>query len=74
MHPHIISDTYEDIGVPTGYLCISSGQFVIYQSLRKGLVNRAFSHLWAALKIYDTGQPFHDVVDWPILLQEEYHD
>jgi hypothetical protein len=74
MHPHIISKKYEDIEAPTGDLCISAGQFAIYQSLRKGLINRAFSHLWTALRLYDTGMPFFDVEDWPLLLKEAHHD
>ncbi len=70
MHPHAIDKKHEDIQVPTAPLCISSGQFVIYQSLRKGYINKAFSHLWKALQTYDTGTPYHDVEDWPLLLKE----
>jgi hypothetical protein len=74
MHPHIISFNYDDIECTTGELCISSGQQVIYQSLRKGLVNKAFVHLWLALKMYGTGSSFCTINFWPQFLEEKSHD
>lgn len=70
IHPHICQDEYLDIGLHVGELCISNGQNIVYQSLRKGFINKAFVHLWAALKIYGTGKPFFKIEDWPSLLKE----
>lgn len=70
IHPHILLCDYSDITFPVGELCISSGQFVIYQSLRKGIISRAFAHLWAALHVYGTGQPFLSVCHWPQIREE----
>jgi hypothetical protein len=74
IHPHITLCNHEDINFPVGELCISAGQFVIYQSLRKGLINMAFSHLWTALHVYGTGQPFCPVEFWPSFVEESNND
>ncbi|MEN9920755.1 MAG: hypothetical protein RL538_648 [Candidatus Parcubacteria bacterium] len=74
VHPHVILSDYEDISFPVGELCISEGQYVIYQSLRKGFVNKAFSHLWRALQTYGTGQPFLPLENWPHASRENNHD
>lgn len=74
MHPHMYTDRYNDIDIPVGELCISSGQHVIYQSLRRGLVNKAFTHLWATIQIYGTGRPYCEIEGWPLLHKEKVDD
>ena len=65
-HPHINVSTVLDLG-DMGILCISRGQFHIYQHLRSGEMHIATQLLIDILKTYDQDRPFHGVENWPLL-------
>jgi hypothetical protein len=65
LHPHIIVQDYKDIEILTGELCISSGQFEVYQALRKGHIDKVVELLFITLRTYGTGRPFIPIEYWP---------
>lgn len=65
IHPHI-KPTYDDVlGVPNGALCIQSGQFSVYQYLRKGEMHLVVPRLIEILETYPTGTPYGEASTWP---------
>lgn len=67
MHPHIVAGESGELGCANGPLCISKGQFGIYQHLRKGEIYQATDQLIRILEIYPTGKAYHEVWYWPQL-------
>lgn len=76
VHPHVLQDednTYK-LDPAVGRLCISKGRFAVCQDLRKAHINNAVTRLMLVLRTYDTGVPYFDVDEWPLLLREEFND
>lgn len=68
MHPHIMScQDHPYINGKIGELCISSGQFGVYQYLRRGEVHLTVARLLEILRTYGTGTPYLDIEHWPEL-------
>lgn len=65
IHPHIIQATDELLDCDNGELCISRGQFTIYQHLRKGEMHRAADRLIEVLEVYPTGKAYQEPYYWP---------
>jgi len=65
-HPHIAAAWDTLLASPNGRLCINSGQFGVYQHLRKGEMHHAIPLLIELLEIYPTGTAYLSVETWPI--------
>lgn len=65
MHPHILVALDGLLPCLNGKLCISRGQFPVYQMLRKGEMHRVVRRLIEILEMYPTGLPYEDVGHWP---------
>jgi hypothetical protein len=50
-----------------GQLCISQGQFGVYQFLRKGEIHYAVPRILEILRTYGEGHPYAKVSCWPKL-------
>jgi hypothetical protein len=66
IHPHILVAKDKLLECPNGSLCISKGQFSVYQHIRKGEIHRAVPRLIDILEIYPTGQEHHSADNWPL--------
>lgn len=67
IHPHILKtdpDGYLDC--PNGKICISRGQFNVYQYLRRGEIHNAVPRLIEILETYPTGTAYHKASNWPL--------
>lgn len=65
-HPHILPAQDSVLDCPNGILCMTRGQFSIYQYIRKGEIHKAVPLLIEILEIYPTDQPYLDVTNWPV--------
>lgn len=72
LHPHIMAYPYTPIKATTGKLCISRGQFGVYQYLRRGEMHLAVPRLWEILHAYGTGSTYEDVEHWPLIGSKKY--
>ena len=66
IHPHIMPAKDDLLGCANGALCISKGQFAVYQHMRKGEMHLAVPCLIDILESYPTGQPYYDAYEWPL--------
>ena len=65
MHPHIVWNTFDEIEVPTGGLCIQRGKYDIYQFIRRGEIHLVAPLLIDVLKTYNPSGPYHELDNWP---------
>lgn len=65
MHPHIKEHQFDEIAYPTGKLCISHGQYPLFQFIRKGEVHKAVPVFLRILYSYDAFAPWLSLDNWP---------
>lgn len=65
MHPHISVSNYPEIRIVTGKLCISRGQYPLYQYIRQGKLPHAATAFLRILRTYDPNSPWHALEQWP---------
>lgn len=70
MHPHIATLHGSDRHM-IGKLCISRGQFPVFQYLRQAKIHLAVPRLIEILEVYPTGSPYTSVENWPVLGEED---
>lgn len=70
LHPHILRSEYPAIDIPTGELCISRGQYYIYQHIRRGEMHLVASLLLDILRTYQLLGPYQPLWHWPEYEQE----
>jgi hypothetical protein len=66
IHPHIMPAKDDLLGCANGALCISKGQFAVYQHMRKGEMHLAVPCLIKILESYPTGVTYLDAQHWPL--------
>jgi hypothetical protein len=66
IHPHILQSESPMLTCPSGELCISQGQFGVYQYMRKGELHYATQRLIEILETYPTGRPYLEASHWPV--------
>jgi hypothetical protein len=74
VHPHITPANDDILGCSNGALCISQGQFGVFQYMRKGEMHLAAPRLIEILETYPTGTAYHDADNWPIYKPKGVND
>ena len=71
MHPHMVATRIEDYPFPVAEICISAGQYQIFQHIRKGEMHRAVELIVDLLHSLGPDAAYLDLECWPVYKEPE---